>query len=43
MADTCVFNLYVICSPDSCGKCKTCGWNPVVEAKRREAVKKHGK
>lgn len=43
MAEPCVFNEYVSCLPDSCGKCKTCGWNPLVEAKRKNKEKKHEK
>lgn len=40
MADTCVFNLYVTCSPENCNKCDKCGWNPKVEENRKKAVKR---
>lgn len=43
MSDTCVYNNYVTCSPKDCNQCETCGWNPKVDAKRKQEEKKHGK
>lgn len=38
MADTCKFNVYITC-PAEGRKCYKCGWNPLVEAKRKKEAK----
>lgn len=37
----CVFNRRIDCSAHD--KCENCGWNPVVEQKRKEAIREKRK